>query len=656
MKRLSTYLTTLLSGVVLFVSMQAVEAQAIKFEKALPELGTAPADSARARQYLAWADSLLVTEPEVARHLTDMVLTWSLAQRKKDMLARAYNFEGILACNRAHYLTAIENYQSSLGFYNAIGDLNGAAMVTNNIGVVYSNLKEHRNAIRSFSSAAELAGQANRKDNELHCLFNVCVEYLSLGSFDTAGYKLAELKERMKTAPGLINTDLVEGEWLLENGQTDSALVYLSRAISSYEKEREELLINYAKLQRAECLMEMGRYYESHREADAVYAKITQLGFNEIILECLKLQAELSHRQGLHQQAFKLQKRYTVMNDSLRRIDNLNRVSELNLKYETEKNLLRMERLDRENKHKASMIRLASAGLGVLLVLIGFTAFLLAKKRKTNALFKNQNREINLQRQQVMASINYAKRIQESILIPESELKQHFDESFIYFRPRDIVSGDFYWFYRENDLITIAAVDCTGHGVPGAFLSLIASNKLRKVIGEVGSDDPSKVLKCLNDEIVLVLNQDKEYGIAHDGLEISLSVIDTQSKTITFAGSGGGAYVIARDGRVEELRPSVMALGGSIGFRELNLTKKSFHNTVYNYEPGDHLFMFTDGLMDQFGGPHDRKLNKSGFRNLIASLTASGLSTAKENCDRLLREWMGSRKQLDDILLIGMRL
>ena len=99
-----------------------------------------------------------------------------------------------------------------------------------------------------------------------------------------------------------------------------------------------------------------------------------------------------------------------------------------------------------------------------------------------------------------------------------------------------------------------------------------------------------------------------------------------------------------------------MALGGSIGFRELNLTKKSFHNTVYNYEPGDHLFMFTDGLMDQFGGPHDRKLNKSGFRNLIASLTASGLSTAKENCDRLLREWMGSRKQLDDILLIGMRL
>ncbi|MBL7944215.1 MAG: SpoIIE family protein phosphatase [Flavobacteriales bacterium] len=599
---------------------------------------------------------LIFTQPADAEKLTDAALALASARLLHPLMAKAFNYKGILASNRAHYLTAIENYQSSLAAYQSSNDMNGAAMVTNNIGVVYSNLEEHRHAINNFEMGAQLAIKANRMDNALHCMFNVCAEFMELERYDTAEVKLAELKTLTSKMPGIVNTDILEGELLLERGQLDSAYQYLHQALAWYLGEKDDFLAASARLQMAKCLMQMERFHDAGYALAIAEKQIQSSQFNELFLELLDIKAKLNEKQGYYHEAYLAKARFTEVNDSLRHIANYHRLSELNMKYETEKRTLQMARLDQENKQKSSMIRVTMIGIFALVLLVGLILYFLAKNRKVNDLLTKQNAEINRQKQKVMASINYAKRIQDSILIPESELNRYFADSFIYFKPRDIVSGDFYWFYREGSRVTIASVDCTGHGVPGAFLSLIASNKLRKVIGELGSYDPARVLKRLDEEIVISLNQDKNFGISHDGMEIGLSVIDTEARTITFAGSGSGAYVVGGEGKCEELKATTMALGGSAAYRDLNHSKKYFQNMVYHYQSGDHLFMYTDGLMDQFGGPENRKLNKSGFRKLIASLSRDGLHRAKENCDRILREWMGGTKQLDDILLIGVKL
>lgn len=200
----------------------------------------------------------------------------------------------------------------------------------------------------------------------------------------------------------------------------------------------------------------------------------------------------------------------------------------------------------------------------------------------------------------------------------------------------------------------IATIDCTGHGVPGAFMSLIANNKLNKVVNEKGIHEPSQVLAEVHKEIVHSLNQETGLENSQDGMDMSLCVIDRSSNSIEFAGAQNPIFIV-KEGIVHEIKADSLSLGGTILSNKLNgafnfSTKKIF------FDEGNMLFMFTDGFVDQFGGAENKKLNKSLFKNLILETYEQNIENAKSKLESFFKTWCGDNPQIDDVLIIGARL
>lgn len=248
-------------------------------------------------------------------------------------------------------------------------------------------------------------------------------------------------------------------------------------------------------------------------------------------------------------------------------------------------------------------------------------------------------------------SITTAQRIQESILPPENLIKQCLPESFVLYLPKDIVSGDFYWFHVDVDRFYIAAVDCTGHGVAGAFMSLIAHNLLNKIIKDERTLSPNQILDRLNSYIIQVLHQESEHPISKDGMDISICMIINESKEIQVSGANNGIYYI-RNGVLEQVR----ANKNSVGIQPMGKTAK-FENFIMPYQKGDKFYMFSDGFAGQFGGLNsNEKMKYNRFRECLINHSQHDMTAQKEALFKMLKDFQQSTEQTDDILVMGFEL
>jgi serine phosphatase RsbU (regulator of sigma subunit) len=268
------------------------------------------------------------------------------------------------------------------------------------------------------------------------------------------------------------------------------------------------------------------------------------------------------------------------------------------------------------------------------------------EKRRTHLLLKEKTKKIT-------DSINYAQHIQQSILPQESEVKKVLPDSFIYFQPRDIVSGDFYWISEIEHKIIIAAVDCTGHGVPGAFMSLIGNTLLNEIINEKGIIEPATILKQLHTGILKSLHQHGGDMNCQDGMEMSLCVIDDHKKTIDYAGAMNPIYVV-KDGLISIIKPDIQAIGG-INSLAMKDHKIEFTTRLIPIEEKMTVYMFTDGYMDQFGGPENKKFNSPKFKKLLVDIQALNMEEQKQAVEQAMKDWKGEYRQIDDMLVIGLR-
>ena len=247
----------------------------------------------------------------------------------------------------------------------------------------------------------------------------------------------------------------------------------------------------------------------------------------------------------------------------------------------------------------------------------------------------------------IRASVMYAKRIQESILINPVQINSHFNDSFIYYQPKDIVSGDFYWFSSIDDKLIIAAIDCTGHGVPGAFMTMLSNTLLNEIVNNKRITDPSLILKALHEQVREHLHQEKENS-AKDGMDIALVVIDSIAKELSFAGANNPFYFIDSVG-CQQVRGSKSGIGGG----EADV---SFETTSWRLDQFSTFYLFSDGFQDQFGGEKSKKYMKKNFREYLYSISTLSMSAQKESLDKELNDWMGENEQTDDVLVIGVKL
>lgn len=252
----------------------------------------------------------------------------------------------------------------------------------------------------------------------------------------------------------------------------------------------------------------------------------------------------------------------------------------------------------------------------------------------------------------MQSSIKYAKRIQDAMMLKEKHLHRLFPESFMLFRPRDVVSGDFYWFTRINEKMLIAVADCTGHGVPGAFMSVLGISLLNQIIIEEHNDDPSSILQRLNHKVNKAFSNAYEPGEqgSRDGMDISLCSIDYNTRTVIFSGALRSILHISGS-TLTEIKGSRYPIGG------LNLeAQRIYGNQQFNFEPGDKLYLFSDGYADQFGGRSNKKLMTGKFKQILLKMNSLSMKTQQMELERILNDWKGNQRQTDDVLVIGLKL
>ncbi len=253
--------------------------------------------------------------------------------------------------------------------------------------------------------------------------------------------------------------------------------------------------------------------------------------------------------------------------------------------------------------------------------------------------------EIHKKNKQIEASIRYAQRIQQAILPPERVIASVFPKHFILYRPRDVVSGDFYWFSEKNGKAVLVAADCTGHGVPGAFMSLIGESLLGKTVHDMGVLAPDQILSKLNEGIANVWKQDK--SMMREGMDIAVCVIDKANRTVEFAGAKNPLVVVDK-GETTVIKGDKASLDGNLD--------NEYTAHLLHLDTGAHFYMYSDGFQDQFGGEENKKFTSRKFRELLSSIHKQPIAAQRLALEQVFERWRGNHPQIDDLLVVGVEI
>ncbi|MDA3823529.1 MAG: SpoIIE family protein phosphatase [Bacteroidales bacterium] len=265
-------------------------------------------------------------------------------------------------------------------------------------------------------------------------------------------------------------------------------------------------------------------------------------------------------------------------------------------------------------------------------------------------LLEETNQNLNKAYTEIEDSIHYSSRIQNAILPPDDYLKKVIPNAFFFYKPRDIVSGDFYWVASKNKKVIVSAVDCTGHGVPGAFMSIVGNNQLNYALNIENATQPSEIMRILDKGVADTLNQTLSDSSVQDGMDMAMVTIDAEAKLIQFSGAYN-PMILIRNGELTKYKGDRLAIGGYISDDE-----KKFTNHEFEYMDGDMVYIFSDGYPDQFGGPKGGKYMTRRFTEFIHSISDKTVNEQYELLDKELLAWRGEESQVDDILVIGIRL
>jgi serine phosphatase RsbU (regulator of sigma subunit) len=279
-----------------------------------------------------------------------------------------------------------------------------------------------------------------------------------------------------------------------------------------------------------------------------------------------------------------------------------------------------------------------------------YTYELEEKVKERTIKIEKQKEEIEEQKKHIMDSIYYARRIQNAILPSFNIIDQHLKSYFIYYLPKDIVSGDFYWIHEADGLFMVAAVDCTGHGVPGAFMSIVGFNQLNYAVTVKKARSASKILDELNQGVITTLNENTSETSIKDGMDMSLCVFDLDKKKAEFAGANN-PLVLIRENQITRYKGNRFPIGAFDGSQP-----QSFTNNEIDLINGDCLYLFSDGYADQFGGLDGKKFMYRRFEELLIEVNKLPMDEQKETLNKRLMKWKGSYDQVDDILVIGIKI
>jgi serine phosphatase RsbU (regulator of sigma subunit) len=367
-------------------------------------------------------------------------------------------------------------------------------------------------------------------------------------------------------------------------------------------------------------------------------------------------------------------KKYTHLKDSL----NNQKINELELQYEFSKEQRKREFEERQKDieqeaklQRERILKWSFAGGFLFMIVLAFVIFKnYQRKKETNILLTKQKNQIAEQKDEIEAqrdfvtkqrdqianqntiitdSIEYARKIQSALFPQQKFLDKVLGEYFIYMKPKNIVSGDFYWLAEKGNKIVLTVSDCTGHGVPGAFMSMLGIAFLNEIVNKSNRLQAHKILGQLRTNIMDSLHQ--EYGTrgSKDGMDMALCIIDKKTREMQYAGAYNSAFII-RNKKIQELKADKMP----IGIHAVKL-EKEFTSQEFKLEKKDMLYLFSDGYVDQFGGEKGLKFKQNNFKELLLKISDQSMAEQKSAIENTMKNWQGEESQLDDMMVLGWR-
>lgn len=306
---------------------------------------------------------------------------------------------------------------------------------------------------------------------------------------------------------------------------------------------------------------------------------------------------------------------------------------------------MQIEKATEVEKQKNAIINLSALGVLVLLVIVVYILITNSKIRNASNTISSQKKELEEKHKDITDSINYAQKIQTALIISEKTLSSKVDNVFVMFKPRDIVSGDFYWFGQKNGYKLLAVADCTGHGVPGAFMSMIGITMLNQIVNEKGIVSPAEILNKLREGVIASLNQTSDEQGKRDGMDVSL--IAWNKDELIYAGANNPCVVISNN-EIIELKPDKQPVG-------LYEKQQAFTEQKMDLKKVDSIYLFTDGIVDQFGGLENKKVKNKLFKDWLGDIATFDSLKQKTELEKKFNSWKGNNEQTDDILVIGIK-
>ncbi|HEU4716899.1 MAG TPA: SpoIIE family protein phosphatase [Bacteroidia bacterium] len=611
--------------------------------------------------------------------------------------ARAHVLIGLGMQGRSNFTQAIQEEQLADTLYAQLGDTLGRAKAL-------GNMANNEYYIGDYTSAADHSLRSLRFYEALGNHTGIFANRLTLGnvSFDQNDfsealkqYKLALAECRyFQDTPNMAARALVSiGNVHNSLNEPDSAAANYITADSIFEKihagyETSVCLNNLATIRQSQhryaetrqllirCLA-LRRATPDSESVCSVYQNIgslsRDLGKPDSALLCYYYSLKLAHFTGSRSQmlncyeglastyadlrrfdsAYYFLHRYKELNDSVAGEESVNAVNQLKQRYASEKqqhhiDLIESQRAaDKANSERN--IALLVIGIFVLLTLVTITLYRYRAKQKTNEALERQNMEITMQKKAITDSINYAKKIQDSILPPLHVVKEILPDSFILYEPKDVVSGDFFWVEKRDGFAIFSAVDCTGHGVPGALMSVVGFNLLTQAVNEIGLTKPADILGHLDYGVNKLLRQSEEENTVKDGMDLALCSYHAEKRLLQYAGVFNPAYVVSA-GELIVLKADKFPIGINVD----GVTDTYTHHEM-TLKPGDMIYVFSDGYADQFGGPLGKKFKYNQFRDLLLSIWQEPVDIQEKMLRDAFHRWRGNHEQVDDILVIGVR-
>lgn len=565
---------------------------------------------------------------------------------------------------------ALLNYHRSLKISESLKDKINAGLTLNNIGNVYYYHGQYNEALGYYQQCLELAKEVNDKPGLARSYINIASIYQLQKKLEPAldyfkkGLKLNE-ELGDKTGVSIALNNMSEVYTLM--GKLDTSLVYATKSLAMIKEADNMEIMTSLYINACNVYLLMGNYDKGLEYGLIALKYSKELGYPYLqknISEKLKVIYQKKNNPAKSLEMYEL---YVTMRDSLSNEENRKAMYKTYIKHEYEKKAV-ADSIKAFDEKKIADAKLSEsqatikqertqklalyAGFVLILIFTGFIYNRFKISQKQKKIIEVQKSFVDESQRKIIASINYARRIQSSMLPATEEISHFFPQNFVFFKPKDIVSGDFYWFHHEDDCSYLAVADCTGHGVPGAFMTMIAHSLLNEVVIEQKLTSPDKILEQLHSLVFKALKQHKGDEYSQDGMDLSLAKIDHKNQLLHFAAARNNGFLV-HDSSIEVLKATSKSIGGLSLLGEVEPERK-FNMQSIALKPNSLLVLSTDGFFDQLND-EDKKFGTNRFKELILSLYTQNAHDNFGLLETTFNNWKKETPQLDDVLVLGIR-